>query len=117
MEDRHEKVSAIYEEIEKNLLLIGATAIEDKLQDGVPECIANLAKANIKIWVLTGDKQETAINIGYSCQLLTNDMDVYTIECRNEKEIVDELQQRGEILVSHFNLCLSCRFVVSVKPF
>lgn len=47
----------------------GATAIEDKLQDGVPQTIANLALAGIKIWVLTGDKQETAINIGYSCQV------------------------------------------------
>ena len=47
----------------------GASAIEDKLQDGVPETIANLAIAGIKIWVLTGDKQETAINIGYSCQV------------------------------------------------
>jgi P-type E1-E2 ATPase len=48
----------------QNLTLLGATAIEDKLQEGVPETIANLAKADIKIWVLTGDKQETAINIG-----------------------------------------------------
>ena len=39
------------------MMLIGATAIEDKLQDGVPDTIANLALAGIKIWVLTGDKQ------------------------------------------------------------
>ena len=57
MENRDDKVSAVYEEIEKDMLLLGATAIEDKLQDGVPDCIANLALANIKIWVLTGDKQ------------------------------------------------------------
>lgn len=50
----------------------GSTAIEDKLQDGVPQTIANLAVAGIKIWVLTGDKQETAINIGYSCQVGIN---------------------------------------------
>lgn len=64
LENREDKVSAVYEEIEQNLLLIGATAIEDKLQDGVPQAIANLAAAGIKLWVLTGDKQETAINIG-----------------------------------------------------
>ncbi|KAF2351653.1 P-type ATPase subfamily IV [Trinorchestia longiramus] len=69
LEERDEKVDAIYEEIEKDLTLLGASAIEDKLQDGVPETIANLALAGIKIWVLTGDKQETAINIGYSCQV------------------------------------------------
>ena len=42
------------------MTLIGATAIEDKLQDGVPEAIANLGKAGIKMWVLTGDKQGTS---------------------------------------------------------
>lgn len=57
MDDREEKVNAVYEEIEKNLMLLGATAIEDKLQDGVPDAIANLALADIKLWVLTGDKQ------------------------------------------------------------
>lgn len=48
----------------QNLMLLGATAIEDRLQAGVPETIATLMRADIKIWVLTGDKQETAINIG-----------------------------------------------------
>lgn len=56
MENREEKVNEAYEEIEKELILIGASAIEDKLQDGVPECIERLARAGIKIWVLTGDK-------------------------------------------------------------
>jgi phospholipid-translocating ATPase len=56
MENREEKVNQAYEEIEKDLKLLGATAIEDKLQDGVPECIERLANAGIKIWVLTGDK-------------------------------------------------------------
>jgi phospholipid-translocating ATPase len=74
LENREQLLDAIYEEIETDMTLLGATAIEDKLQDGVPETIANLAAANIKIWVLTGDKQETAINIGYSCRLLTENM-------------------------------------------
>ncbi len=56
MENREEKVKEVYEEIEKDLKLLGATAIEDKLQDGVPQCIERLARAGIKIWVLTGDK-------------------------------------------------------------
>ena len=50
-------MDALYEEIEKDMVLVGASAIEDKLQDGVPDAIANLALAGIKIWVLTGDKQ------------------------------------------------------------
>lgn len=54
------KMMAVAESIEKDLVLIGSTAIEDKLQEGVPDTIATLAQASIKIWVLTGDKQETA---------------------------------------------------------
>ncbi|KAI5073617.1 hypothetical protein GOP47_0011630 [Adiantum capillus-veneris] len=60
--------------IEKDLVLLGATGIEDKLQAGVPEAISTLRDAGIKVWVLTGDKQETAISIGFSCALLTHDM-------------------------------------------
>jgi phospholipid-transporting ATPase len=56
--------------IETNLHLIGATAIEDRLQDGVPQCVEKLLQADIKIWVLTGDKQETAINIAVACNLV-----------------------------------------------
>lgn len=48
-----------------DLDVVGATAIEDKLQDEVPSTIADLGKAGVKLWVLTGDKMETAINIGY----------------------------------------------------
>lgn len=58
-------------EIESNLELIGVTAIEDKLQDEVPESIATLIEAGIKVWMITGDKQETAINIAISCRLFT----------------------------------------------
>ena len=61
--DRDAEIGAAYDLIEKELDLIGSTAIEDKLQDGVPETIANLARASIKIWVLTGDKQ--GMNIYY----------------------------------------------------
>ena len=60
--------------VEKSLTILGASAIEDKLQKGVPEAIESLRTAGIKVWVLTGDKQETAISIGYSSKLLTNKM-------------------------------------------
>ena len=63
MEDRDEKVEATSDELERDLRLLGATAIEDKLQDGVPEAIADLKRAGIKIWVATGDKLETAIGM------------------------------------------------------
>lgn len=53
--------------MEQNLIYVGSSAIEDKLQDGVPETIAKLIETDIRVWVLTGDKQETAIEIGRSC--------------------------------------------------
>lgn len=59
----------VAELIEKELILLGCTAIEDKLQDGVPNCIETLSRAGIKIWMLTGDKLETAINIAYGSLL------------------------------------------------
>ncbi|CAH1128535.1 unnamed protein product [Ceutorhynchus assimilis] len=92
LEGRDEKLDSIYEEIERDMLLIGVTAIEDKLQDGVPSTIANLILAGIKIWVLTGDKQETAINIGYSCQLLTDDLvDVFIVDASGYDEVQQQL--------------------------
>ncbi|XP_017911796.1 PREDICTED: phospholipid-transporting ATPase IB-like [Capra hircus] len=72
--DRIQSLEDCYDSIEKKFLLLGATAIEDRLQARVPETITSLLKANIKIWVLTGDKQETAINIAYSCKLLSGQM-------------------------------------------
>ena len=61
-------------EIEKDLHIVGATAVEDKLQYGVPDTIATLEQAGIKVWVLTGDKKETAIEIGYSTKVLSPSM-------------------------------------------
>ncbi|XP_060740616.1 phospholipid-transporting ATPase IA isoform X4 [Tachysurus vachellii] len=79
LQNRALKMEESYELIEMNLQLLGATAIEDKLQDRVPETIETLMKADIKIWILTGDKQETAINIGHSCKLLTKNMGLLVI--------------------------------------
>ncbi|KAJ3613848.1 hypothetical protein NHX12_020093, partial [Muraenolepis orangiensis] len=70
LSDRSMKLEDSYKCIEANLQLLGATAIEDRLQDQVPETIRTLLKAHINIWILTGDKQETAVNIGHSCGLL-----------------------------------------------
>ncbi|KAI9755089.1 MAG: hypothetical protein M4579_004428 [Chaenotheca gracillima] len=68
--DRQMMVEQAGEQIEKDLELAGATAIEDRLQKGVPEAIDKLRRASIKMWMLTGDKRETAINIGHSCRLI-----------------------------------------------
>uniref|UniRef100_A0A3B3THL5 Phospholipid-transporting ATPase n=1 Tax=Paramormyrops kingsleyae TaxID=1676925 RepID=A0A3B3THL5_9TELE len=60
----------LYDNMERELTLLGVTAIEDQLQVGVPETIATLRQAGIKVWVLTGDKKETAVNVGFACRLL-----------------------------------------------
>ncbi|KAG0298402.1 hypothetical protein BGZ98_000214 [Dissophora globulifera] len=70
IEGRQEKLEDVAELLEQNLDMTGATAIEDKLQVGVPETIDKLRRAGIRLWMLTGDKRETAINIGYSCRLI-----------------------------------------------
>lgn len=69
-EGRDASMDALGHEIEDNLELIGVTAIEDKLQAGVPEAIRTLLDANIRVWMITGDKQETAVNIAVSCDLV-----------------------------------------------
>ncbi|KAL2899610.1 putative phospholipid-transporting ATPase 4 [Bienertia sinuspersici] len=72
--DRDSLLERVSDAMERDLILVGATAVEDKLQKGVPECIDKLAQAGLKLWVLTGDKMETAINIGFSCSLLRQGM-------------------------------------------
>jgi len=106
-------MDAVAEEIERDLELLGVTAIEDKLQDGVPLAISTLlsvrmirkevsvvmhwcwitsfslthcVQAGIKVWILTGDKMETAINIGYSCSLLTPNMKVILLSSEEIRE-------------------------------
>uniref|UniRef100_A0A663FI99 Phospholipid-transporting ATPase n=1 Tax=Aquila chrysaetos chrysaetos TaxID=223781 RepID=A0A663FI99_AQUCH len=102
LQDRARELDKLYEEMEQNLQLLGATAIEDKLQDGVPETIQLLKLGNIKVWVLTGDKQETAMNIGYACKLLTDDMEILEEkEIRSQPRVLspkDKILHTGEVL-------------------
>ncbi|KAK7686975.1 drs2 neo1 protein [Cerrena zonata] len=88
--DRAKKIEETGSKIEQNLELIGATAIEDKLQDGVSVAIEKLRRAGIKLWMLTGDKRETAINIGYSCGLIK---DYSTVVILSNDEGKDRLAQ------------------------
>ncbi len=85
--ERNQKVKALQDSFELDMEILGATAIEDQLQDKVPETIAFMREAGIKVWVLTGDKVETAINIGYSSRLLSTDMIIFHITHKNVKEI------------------------------
>jgi len=80
-------VAKVAEQIENEFTLIGSTAIEDKLQDEVGEVISSIREAGVRFWVLTGDKIETAINIGFNCQVLDNEMEIFIIKGDHTKEI------------------------------
>ncbi|KAK5664228.1 hypothetical protein OQA88_444 [Cercophora sp. LCS_1] len=92
--NRAEELDKAAEIIEHDFYLLGATAIEDRLQDGVPETIHTLQEAGIKVWVLTGDRQETAINIGMSCKLLSEDMMLLIVNEENAAATRDNIQKK-----------------------
>ncbi|KAH9288213.1 hypothetical protein KI387_032330, partial [Taxus chinensis] len=100
--DREQRIHQVAESIEQQLVLLGCVAIEDKLQDGVPMCIHTLLQAGIKIWVLTGDKLETAINVGYACGLIDADRRQIVISSdakgdSTEVEIKDWVKQQFDL--------------------
>uniref|UniRef100_A0A4W2BKK2 Uncharacterized protein n=1 Tax=Bos indicus x Bos taurus TaxID=30522 RepID=A0A4W2BKK2_BOBOX len=109
VKDRMKTLEDCYDSIEK-FLLLGATAIEDRLQARVPETITSLLKANIKIWVLTGDKQETAINIAYSCKLLSGQMPRIQLNANSleatQQVISQNCQDLGALLGKENDLAL-----------
>lgn len=104
LSDRNKRLEELAEEFEKGLEIIGITAIEDKIQEKVPETIQGLRNAGIKIWMLTGDKQETAINIGYSSKLLTPDMTLTKINTKS----IEEAQTLLKLELS--------KHIISTKP-
>lgn len=92
--------------LESNMKLVGATGVEDRLQDRVPETIEALRNAGIVVWVLTGDKQETAVNISYSCRLFTPSMDIIKLNARSrdavEKSLsfyLDQIEKFNKLLI------------------
>ncbi|KAE9045383.1 hypothetical protein PR002_g2241 [Phytophthora rubi] len=96
---RENAIDPLMNEIERDLILLGVTAVQDKLQAGVPATLRLLQETNIKVWTLTGDKMETAVNIGYASALLSHDMDVQQIggdDYTSTAAALKELSQRGD---------------------
>ncbi|ETW00410.1 hypothetical protein H310_07047 [Aphanomyces invadans] len=91
LSDRDAMLDAAAEALEVNMTIVGATAIEDKLQVGVPNAIHSLAQAGIKIWVLTGDKEETAVNIGHACRLLNDGMQLLYVNREDLAGLVEQV--------------------------
>lgn len=102
--DRQERIEVAGEKIEEGFELAGATAIEDKLQEGVPETIDKLRRANIKVWMLTGDKRETAINIGHSARVCKPFSEIYILDSSKGKlhdALMTTLTEVGRGMVPH----------------
>lgn len=102
--NRQERVEAAAELIEQGFDLAGVTAIEDKLQKGVPETIDKLRRANIKVWMLTGDKRETAINIAHSARICKPFSEVYILDATKgdlQEKIASTLIDVGRGMIPH----------------
>ncbi|XP_043706715.1 probable phospholipid-transporting ATPase 4 [Telopea speciosissima] len=103
--DREAMLESAADMMERDLILVGATAVEDKLQKGVAQCIDKLAQAGLKIWVLTGDKMETAINIGYACSLLRQGMKRICITTMNTELVGQDAKKavKEDVLIQITN--------------
>ena len=95
LEGKEKKVEALYDKIEQNIFLIGSTIVEDKLQDKVPETIRDLRNSDIKIWMLTGDKMSTALNIGLSCNLISSNMKIFKL-CGVEMQLNEKMEMENK---------------------
>ena len=116
MKKKQKLIYRLYDIIEKNLILLGGTAVEDKLQDNVPETIKEIRSAGIKMWVLTGDKLDTAENIGHSCNLISKEQKTFVMKLQTDEQEVKkdpfqeinkfffEFQQFINSLVKKYNL-------------
>ncbi|KAL2316443.1 putative phospholipid-transporting ATPase C24B11.12c [Schizosaccharomyces pombe] len=115
IENREEQIEEVADLIESHLTLLGGTAIEDRLQEGVPDSIALLAQAGIKLWVLTGDKMETAINIGFSCNLLDAGMDMIKFDVDQEVSTPELEVILADYLYRYFGLSGSVEELEAAK--
>ncbi|XP_078407140.1 phospholipid-transporting ATPase VB isoform X1 [Cetorhinus maximus] len=124
IDDREALILETSLRLETNLKLLGATGIEDRLQDGVPDTIEALREAGILIWVLTGDKQETAVNIAYACKLLNSKDFIFTLNSENQETceslldcISDEVRMYREVNCTTSKLTMNSAPISSVfKP-
>ena len=98
--------------------MLGATAIEDKLQDEVKETIMELKKAGIKVWMLTGDKKETAVSIGYSCGLIGEGCEKITLDCEPEhaENLINNVTSMLEIVKADKVTIVSGEILKIIKP-
>ena len=102
LQNKEEELDRVAAALEVDFEITGSTAIEDRLQEGVPEAILHIRKAGIKLWILTGDKIETAVNIGYSCGLLDAKLNQYIVDATNKADIFKQIavaQNKQNLLI------------------
>ena len=105
--EKDAKKHEVYARMERDLNLVFCSGVEDKLQDDVPETIAALKNAGIKVWVLTGDKVETAVQIGQSCNLL-NDRTFNTKLESGDASVIEEQLEELETFMDAAQLLSDC---------
>ena len=87
------QLDQMIEKLEGDSIILGVTALEDKLQDRVKEDIEDFIDAGINFWMITGDKMDTAETIGYSCGIISEDNDVYKIrENKDVEQVIKEME-------------------------
>uniref|UniRef100_A0A8B9RLK8 Phospholipid-transporting ATPase n=1 Tax=Astyanax mexicanus TaxID=7994 RepID=A0A8B9RLK8_ASTMX len=89
LQDREEKLMAVYNQVETSMSLIGATAVEDRLQEEAAETMEALQGAGMKVWVLTGDKMETAKSTCYACRLFQRGTELLELTVRTLEDVSD----------------------------
>ena len=98
IEGRDARVDELSDAMERDFDLVGCTAIEDKLQDGVPEAIAYFIAGGIKVWIITGDKQATAINIAKSCNLIQPGVKMVIVNASSDDECNEALDEALKVV-------------------
>ena len=103
-EEKDKLLKDAYALVEKNYYLLGATAIEDKLQDNISDVLFSFIEAGIKIWVLTGDKMDTAKSIAYSCKLLDHSFIIFQFDSFNVDDTEEAYLKIRENLKNFFKI-------------
>ncbi|KNE63874.1 phospholipid-translocating P-type ATPase, flippase [Allomyces macrogynus ATCC 38327] len=100
LDDRDARVARVADHYERGFDLLGASAIEDRLQDQVPETIEALLASGIRVWLLTGDKTETAVNIGHSCRLVPRDMTILRIDAPTLPDLAEQMARCWDVVAA-----------------
>ncbi|XP_040179722.1 phospholipid-transporting ATPase IG isoform X5 [Rana temporaria] len=101
LQDREEKLARVFDVIEDGMRLLGATAVEDRLQEQAAETIEALHAAGMKVWVLTGDKMETAKSTCYACRLFQNNTELLELTTKNVEEFERKEDRLQELLLEY----------------